>query len=141
MSGLDPVGRKEMRELLVEQVTSGRTVFFSSHVIPDVEAICNQVAVINKGKILSCGPIGGFLSKGPLQTEIAFQGLSFEKAQKISFFQSLKQMPDGFRAMVSSQQEVHQSIEQLIRFGATILWVIPVRPSLEDLFMSQIGES
>lgn len=65
MSGLDPVGRKEIRELLVKLASEGRTLFFSTHIIPDVEAICDQVAVIKKGRILY---------QGPLQDQAALEG-------------------------------------------------------------------
>ncbi len=60
MSGLDPIGRKQMRELIQRLAAEGRTIFFSTHVIPDVEAICDRVAVIQKGKLVSTGPISQF---------------------------------------------------------------------------------
>src|SRR5271170_1238790 len=61
MSGLDPLGRKDIRELITKLAADGRTILFSSHVIPDVEAICDQVALIQLGKIIGCGPIGTLL--------------------------------------------------------------------------------
>jgi len=63
MSGLDPLGRKEMRELIRVLSGEGRTVFFSSHVIPDVEAICDHIALIQKGRLMSTGPLADYLSK------------------------------------------------------------------------------
>ncbi len=139
MSGLDPIGRKEMRELLIEQAREGRTLFFSSHVIPDVEAVCDQVAMIHKGKLMGSGPIGSFLSGKPQQTEIAFHGISKETAKQISDFDSLKEMPDGFRALVGSQSIANEALRKLIAQKATILWVTPIRPNLESLFMDKLG--
>ncbi len=62
MSGLDPLGRKEMRELMLSQSKEGRTLFFSSHIISDVEAVCDQLAVIREGKLLGCGKMSEFPS-------------------------------------------------------------------------------
>lgn len=138
MSGLDPTGRKEMRELIVRLAGDGRTIFFSSHVIPDVEAICDQVALIQKGKLIGCGPIGQLISHGPLQTEVAFTGMDFADAKKIKEFTSLRQIPDGIRAVVGddegSQAAVQRVLAQLVKKEAQVLWVTPIRPSLEDLF-------
>ena len=68
MSGLDPLGRKEMRELILRLSQEGRTIILSSHVIPDVEAICDQVAFLDRGRLLECGPLAQLLSRSPLQT-------------------------------------------------------------------------
>jgi ABC-2 type transport system ATP-binding protein len=57
MSGLDPVGRFEVRDLIVEQARAGKTIFFSTHILPDVEAICDRVAIISHGKIHDVGPV------------------------------------------------------------------------------------
>jgi ABC-2 type transport system ATP-binding protein len=135
MSGLDPMGRKDMRELIVSLSAEGRTIFFSSHVIPDVEAICDQVGLIQKGKLIGCGPIGEFLAQGPLSTEIGFTGVSVSDAStEWPEFTQLRQMPDGYRGTVPSQEVVHTVLKKLIQQNAKILWVSPIRPSLETLF-------
>lgn len=134
MSGLDPFGRKEMRELIVRLAAEGRTVFFSSHVIPDVEAICDEVALIRDGRLIGCGRIGQFLAQGPLQTEVAFSGMGMEQASGMPELASCRQIPDGIRAVVSGQTAVNQVLEKLIQAKATVLWVTPIRPSLENLF-------
>ena len=134
MSGLDPLGRKEMRELILRLAGEGRTIFFSSHVIPDVEAICDEVGIIHKGKLVGCGAIGNFLAKGPIQTEIAFSGITKEQASSIKEFDSFREMPDGIRALVPGQDAATAVLSKLLGQGAKILWVTPVRPSLELLF-------
>jgi ABC-2 type transport system ATP-binding protein len=135
MSGLDPLGRKEMRELIVKLSGEGRTIFFSTHVIPDVEAICDQVALIQKGRLLGCGPISQFLAQGPVQTELAFAGISFEKAQQaLSELTSVRAMPDGVRAIAPDQEAVSDALRKILDLNGHIIWVNPIRPSLEDLF-------
>lgn len=134
MSGLDPLGRKEMRELIVNLASEGRTVFFSSHVIPDVEAICDQVGLIQKGKLIGCGSIGKFLAQGPIQTEVAFTGMPLEQAKSMGAFVSLREIPDGVRGIVSSQDGVTSVLQHLLQQKAQVLWISPIRPSLEGFF-------
>jgi ABC-2 type transport system ATP-binding protein len=134
MSGLDPVGRKEMRELILKLAGEGRTVFFSSHVIPDVEAICDQVAVIQKGKVTSTGNVQNLLSQGEVRTEIAFRGMSLQQARAISSLESVREMPDGIRATIQGKTPVSEVLSSLIASKSEILWVTPQRPTLEQQF-------
>lgn len=63
MSGLDPIGRREIRQLIQDLKAKGTTIFFSSHVVSDVEAVCDDVIAIQKGKVLGCGPISEVASR------------------------------------------------------------------------------
>jgi ABC-2 type transport system ATP-binding protein len=135
MSGLDPLGRKEMRELLVELATEGRTIFFSSHVLPDVEAICDQIALIRKGRLIGYGAIKMFLAKGPLHTEIAFSGIGIEEASGLAKFESIRILPHkGILAVLSNSDKINSLLKKLVEKEARVLWVNPIQPSLEDLF-------
>ena len=133
MSGLDPIGRKEIRELILNLSQEGRTVFFSTHVIPDVEAICDQVALIQKGRIRGCGPIQSFLSQGNEETEIAFTGKTKEQAAALGLFSSIREIPDGIRVQLPSKQ-VNEAVGKLVQANAQLMWVNPIRPSLESFF-------
>jgi ABC-2 type transport system ATP-binding protein len=134
MSGLDPLGRKDMRELILRLSSEGRTVFFSSHVIPDVEAICDQVGLIRKGRLLQCGPIGQLLSQGPRQTEIAFKSDGPLVSNQWKEFDSIRRMPDGYLGLVQGQDAVNLVLAKLVKNKISVLWVKPIRPSLEELF-------
>jgi ABC-2 type transport system ATP-binding protein len=134
MSGLDPLGRKEMRELIQNLANEGRTIFFSTHVIPDVEAICDQFALIQKGKLVGSGPISQFLASGETQMEVAFAGLAPDRARAIPGFASLREIPEGFRGVVPSQGKINDVLGELMKAGSQILWVNPLRPSLENFF-------
>ncbi len=70
MSGLDPIGRKEVRDLISELAAAGKTVFFSTHILPDVEAICDRVAIISLGKVHDVGPVGTLLQARILGTDV-----------------------------------------------------------------------
>jgi ABC-2 type transport system ATP-binding protein len=118
----------------------GRTVFFSSHVIPDVEAICDQVALLQSGKLIGCGPIGKFLAEGSVSTEVGFGGLAesaLKKSAVYKKFASIRDIPEGYRAVVSGQEEVNGVLSSLLKLEAQILWVNPLRPSLEDFFKKE----
>ncbi len=71
MSGLDPAGRRLVRELLLDQKARGKTVLLSSHVLPDVEALCDEVTIVHHGRTVASGPLGELL-QGPRATEIVF---------------------------------------------------------------------
>src|ERR1700747_1418913 len=100
MSCLDPRGRKEMRELILSLAQQGHTIFFSTHVIPDVEAICDQIALIEKGRLKGFGPIRSFLPPSETSFEIAFAGVAKTVAEQMSIFENLREMPEGIRAQI-----------------------------------------
>jgi ABC-2 type transport system ATP-binding protein len=134
MSGLDPIGRKEIRELIISLSQEGKTVFFSTHVIPDVEAICDQVALIQKGRIKGCGPIKNFLGDSD-DSEVGFSGLSKDKVEATRLFTSIREIPDGLRAQLPTKN-LNTVVSKVIDMGAQIQWVNPIRPSLESYFES-----
>jgi ABC-2 type transport system ATP-binding protein len=134
MSGLDPLGRKEMRELIQGLAAKGHTIFFSSHIIPDVEAMCTEVGLIREGRLVSHGSIGQLLATGPLKTEIAFAGLESGDIRPGGVLERAQSLPDGgFKVEAGDQEEVARVLTHLLARNARILWVQPVRPSLEAL--------
>ncbi|MBS1963933.1 MAG: ABC transporter ATP-binding protein [Bdellovibrionales bacterium] len=134
MSGLDPVGRKEIRELILRLAREGRTIFFSSHVIPDVESICDSVAMIRKGKLIGCGSVAQFLARERNPVEVAFAGLSAEAARGCANFTEFREMSEGFRATVGSDLDLEPALRKILDAKGKVLWVNPIRPSLEDAF-------
>ena len=140
MSGLDPLGRKEIRELILSLARGGKTILFSSHIIPDVEAICDEVAVVDRGRLVECGAIGTFLSSGPVRTEVAFAGLTDEFIHA-GFSEEIRQrlhsIPNGKKVILHSQEEVGEVLKSILDSQGKVLWVTPVRPSLEDLFIGR----
>jgi len=135
MSGLDPIGRKEIRELILQLAREGRTIFFSSHVIPDVEAICDSVAMIRKGELIGCGSVSQFLDREATPVEIAFSGVSSEAAKALGQFTQIREMNEGIRATLPSDRGLESILKALLEKNAKILWVNPVRPSLEEAFL------
>jgi ABC-2 type transport system ATP-binding protein len=135
MSGLDPVGRKEIRELILGLSSEGRTVFFSTHIIPDVEAVCDQVALIQRGRLIGAGALDEFVAKGaPARTEIVFTGSGAEGLRSLAGVVSLQPVPGGGKALVEGAEAATRALRELLGGGAAIRSVNPVRPSLEELF-------
>ena len=140
MSGLDPLGRKEMKTLIKELCQGGTTVFFSSHVIPDVEALCDQVAWIQGGKILGCAPVSEMLQARAQTFEIIFRGSSQAELEKwmsrLGEPSGWKVEPqgEGVRVHCSNYSLADRAVRLCLSEGAQLLEFAPVRPSLEDLF-------
>jgi ABC-2 type transport system ATP-binding protein len=134
MSGLDPVGRKEIRDLILKLAAEGHTIFFSSHVIPDVEAICDRVALIQKGSMIGAGPIGDLLSKGKTQMEIILASVEESQIKKLQGVEQVRSIPDGVRLTVTRPEQLNPTLQAAMKAGAEIVSVNPIRPSLEALF-------
>ena len=79
LTGLDPIGRKEVKDLILEQKAKGTTIFFSSHILPDAEAVCDRIGIIMDGKILKVGELGRLLKRGTKTDEITLEQWFFEQ--------------------------------------------------------------
>lgn len=132
MSGLDPIGRKEIRELVKDLAKDGKTILMSSHIISDVEALCDRVAVIQNGKLIGNRKIGDFLSQGPIKTEVAFK---VKKPSENQLLAHATPIPDGWLLTLASQNEVNELLRAILDSGGTVLWVSPQRPTLESVFL------
>jgi len=139
MSGLDPLGRREIRELLQELKDQGKTVFFSTHILSDAEALCDRVAVIHKGELRGIGVVEDLQSKTTSKTEVVWQG-----AQALAAVGRLVSEPhttgEIVRAQVSAQ-ELDMLLEKLRQQRAQIISVTPVHGTLEDYFLTHTTES
>ncbi len=135
MSGLDPVGRREIRELILKLATEGKTIFFSTHVIPDAEAICDQVGIIQRGRLIASGPLAELAKQGgPVRTEIIFSGISKSVIDASDQIISLQELPDGIRCEIQSEEFADQLASKILQQGGHIISLNLMRPSLESLF-------
>src|SRR6185369_16836543 len=84
MSGLDPVGRKEVRDLIVEERRRGRTIFFSTHILNDVETLCDRVTILRRGQVVVSGRLGELLNREVRRTDIVLLGASEELESRLA---------------------------------------------------------
>ena len=136
MSGLDPIGRREVRDLIQSLKDDGKTVFFSTHILSDAEALCDRIAVINKGEVRGVGVVQELLARFGGTVEIIWDGA----AHALSTLSSdIHVSADTTRAVVP-QSELDAAIDRIRAAGGRLLSVTPVRASLEDFFLEKIGQ-
>ncbi len=134
-SGLDPVGRKELRDIIIDLRQEGKTVFFSSHIIQDMELICDRVAIMLDGTIRKVGALSELISDTVQSIEIVFR---HPQPNLIPGLQrSVSQTKDGYIIQTEESQK-SSLIERLVTNNAEIISVVPQRKNLEDLFLEEI---
>jgi ABC-2 type transport system ATP-binding protein len=138
MSGLDPVGRREVRDIILELKRQGRTVFFSTHILTDAEMLCDRVAVLVGGKLQGVGAPNEIVSLEVYGMEILFE-LNSGAAVPASLGDKVRNTGNRYQVDVP-EAGLYPALEQLKGANAKILSVVPLRPSLEDYFFKLVGK-
>ena len=137
MSGLDPVGRREVRDIILELKKQGRTVFFSTHILSDAEMLCDRVAVLVGGKLQGVGAPGEMVSLEVHSMEILFE---VPAGNPLPRDLTPETTHTGGRYRVSvPEAEIYGALDKLRAAQARILSITPVRPTLEDYFIRLVG--
>ena len=136
MSGLDPMGRREVRDLMEQLKHEGKTVFFSTHILSDAEALCDRVAVIHLGELRGVGAVAELTSSVHGQVELVWHGTAVPASLR-SLGAECHVTGDTVRAVLSEANQ-DAAIEALRRERLRLISVIPVRTSLEDYFMQKL---
>jgi ABC-2 type transport system ATP-binding protein len=139
MSGLDPVGRRDVRNLILRLKAEGKTVFFSTHILSDAEALCDRVAILNRGKLVGVGQIAGLLQRQSgyeAVLECASPGVSAELLPRL---QTLCNRPvtvsGGHHRAEVSEEKLRELLALSTKDGVRLLSLNPLRFSLEDYFV------
>jgi ABC-2 type transport system ATP-binding protein len=136
MSGLDPVGRKEVRDLIVEERKAGRTVFFSSHILSDVELLCDRVCILRKGEVVVSGKMSDLLGAGGHRFEVSLRDVSEAlRNELVEMGFSLRALGQGVGFDVDGDDKLRAVLERALAKGAHVDGVIPKRETLEDIFV------
>ena len=137
MSGLDPIGRREVRDIILDLKARGRTVFFSTHILSDTELICDRVGILVKGSLRAVGSIDDLVSSEVRFWEVALRGM---RPEKIPCGRLVSQRDDQLLVRVESRSDLTRILSSLNGGEAMLLSVTPTRQSLEDLFLREVRD-
>jgi len=139
MSGLDPIGRVEVRDLILRLRAEGKTVFMNTHILHDVEMVCDRVAIIVGGRIRYEGGVEEMLSGGEAQVDVVFASLPAEMALSFEerFAAQLRGVGDRVEARVA-EKVMNDVLRDALGAGAEVVSVSPHRVSLETFFLSAV---
>jgi len=134
MSGLDPLGRREVRDIILELKKDGRTVLFSTHILSDAEMLCDRVGVIVGGKLRGVGTPGEMVGIKTQGMEILFE---VAEGKNLPLLGKATRTGERYRVQMP-EEELYGAIEQLRAAGARILSVAQIKPTLEEFFMNLV---
>jgi ABC-2 type transport system ATP-binding protein len=136
MSGLDPMGRREVRDLMEQFKHEGKTVFFSTHILSDAEALCDRVAIIHKGEVRGVGAVDDLTSSVHGKVEVIWQGTQVPASIK-ALGAECHVTADKVRAIIDEKQQ-DAAIDALRRERLRLVSLTPVRTSLETYFVEKL---
>ena len=136
MSGLDPMGRREVRDLMEQLKHEGKTVFFSTHILSDAEALCDRVAIIHKGELRGVGAVEDLTSSVEGKVEVIWQGSQVPASIK-ALGAECHVTGDRVRAIIAESQQ-DAVIDALRRERLRLIAITPVRTSLEAYFVEKL---
>ena len=136
MSGLDPMGRREVRDLMVQLKQEGKTVFFSTHILSDAEALCDRVAVLHQGELRGVGTVAALTAKTLGKVEIIWQGTRVPTAFR-NLAVSTRVSGDTARAEIQDSH-LDSALDALRGERCSLISVNPVRGTLEEYFLEQM---
>ncbi len=139
MSALDPIGRKDFRDLILDLKKRGKTLFFSSHILSDAELVADRIGILNKGRLTQTGRLEDLMGPRSGVIEVTFIPNKGKPAK--SALQKYGFDVQGRKILVrlKDEDDLPGLIRIITRAGAKLVSVIPQRQSLEDIFMAEIG--
>ena len=136
MSGLDPIGRREVRDLMAQLKGEGKTVFFSTHILSDAEALCDRVAVLHRGELKGVGSVAELTAKIEGKTELIWQGPLAASLQALGA--TGQTSGETTRAVIDAAR-LDAALDALRREHCRLISVNPLRGSLEEYFVQKMA--
>lgn len=141
MSGLDPIGRKEIRDIILRLRDEGKTIFFSSHIIPDVELICNRVGILMKGRLLDIGKLDEILDARVKYVEVVVKYLPEDTIYHIKeIWPQVYRGANQISIRVENERDVGRVLDIIRDNKGTVISVTPNKETLEEHFIREIEE-
>jgi ABC-2 type transport system ATP-binding protein len=138
MSGLDPLGRRMARDIILELKDRGKTVFFSTHILADAETLCDRIALLQAGRLIRTGRLDEILNLSVSHVEMLVAGIAEDALLAMSEVQARKRLGERFRLHVA-EGAVGTVAIAVERAGGRILEVHPIRQSLEEYFVKEVA--
>lgn len=139
LSGLDPIGRKEIRDIIVRLKEEGKTVFLSSHILQDIEMICDRVAILVEGEIINQGKITELISEKILFTEIVVSGVKPDDLTSLGG--NVSTQGDRTLLKIHDEDRVERIFKLIQSSGGKIHSLIPRTQTLEDIFVGMVKKT
>jgi ABC-2 type transport system ATP-binding protein len=136
MSGLDPGGRKEVRDMIMEERRRGRTIFFSTHILADVPVLCDHMAILQKGQTVVAGRIDEILAREVLRTDVTFQGGQPEFRETCDKRGLRTRLERGHLVVeLQAREPVSRLLQDALGRQIEVLEVAPRHETLEEIFV------
>src|SRR4026209_1272757 len=137
MSGLDPVGRREVRDLIASLREDGKTVFMCSDILSDIEVLCDRVAILKRGKLAQVGYLDELrqTTEGPNRREVIATGTDAATLKQHLPEAEIDPTPRGLRIEIASENEIERVLAALRKTGGKVVSIQPIKQSLEELFL------
>ncbi len=140
MTGLDPLGRREVRDLILQLREEKKTVFFSTHILSDAETLCDRVAILDRGRLQGCGELRQILSLGVSITEFILENPGESVLRELqALVTSTVRTGDRVRLEIRDEANIEKALAIALRGKAKVVSLNPVKMSLEDYFLSKIS--
>jgi len=144
MSGLDPIGRKQVRDIIIEQRKLGKTLIFTSHVLSDVEMLCDRIAIVQRGEVVARGTLDELLRRDVRRVRIQLEDVTPALKQRlVARGLGLREQERTLHVTIEGDREVNPLLSEILSEGASVIEVEPERETLEELFVRKamaIGE-
>jgi ABC-2 type transport system ATP-binding protein len=138
MSGLDPIGRKDVRDLILQLRDEGRTVLFSTHILSDVEAICDRVGILVEGRLTDCGALADLMPPGARAVELVVENAPADLVARLKKDGTTVLQRDRATVLTFPDEgRARAALSAAVSSGATVVSLTPHRRSLEELFVSR----
>jgi ABC-2 type transport system ATP-binding protein len=141
MSGLDPIGRRQVRELILQLRNRGCTVFFSSHVLSDAEALCHRVAILARGRLVGSGRLAEMVDFQIRGWELVVSDLSEPLVERVRpSLKNVTPLGDGrYELQLPADSSPERLMSELSSAGARLVSINPIRQTLEDVFLERVS--
>ena len=141
MSGLDPIGRREVRNLILQLKREGKTIFFSTHILNDVETLCDRIAILNRGTIIGSGTLNELFDQEISHMEVVTSGIPPDRLRELAGPDvSISQNGSTSRLELPAQALLSGIVAEIEQASGKIISINPMRQTMEDYFLKLVGK-